>query len=443
MAPHSLHIHVEEGSGCVATTTVLTKTVTRTTVRWVYPSSTFRRVVSSQETAPTQELRASLCTGEGTASLDIFHQSKQVHRQDVTLATLPSMTHTQPVPSTTPNLQVPPDSTNPAYPLTLFDRHAVAAPENSIAFNLNSTLYPFFGTMEGGEFQLPDIPVAALITLFVCLGIGFLWSILVWLINTVPKRSDPNTQQVRQDQHNKQSWWKHIWSIQRRMQEKTKPIDKPSKYAPLASNSSAGTLSSNESLGLAATTSANPNQADNTSIRLRKIDSKTTPQRPPSSPTYAPWSTPTLKTSINPEDSPPNPFLPPRVLHPRSSAEYLSAHQAFFAPSNPASPLPAGPLPSRAEPHVSPYASRPPSPVSNLDALEAQHGVELRRSRSTRGVLHIAEGMERTGAKVWARGWLDVVEGGVGRAVDAVVKWTEDGSGEEGLLLPIGNGGGN
>jgi len=60
---------------------------------------------------------------------------------------------------------------------------------------------------------------------------------------------------------------------------------------------------------------------------------------------------------------------------------------------------------------------------SNLDALEAQDGGGVRKSDTPRVV----------------REWLGAVEGGVGRVVEKVVRWT--GEGEEKLLLPVEEGG--
>lgn len=82
--------------------------------------------------------------------------------------------------------------------------------------------------------------------------------------------------------------------------------------------------------------------------------------------------------------------------------------------------------------------------MSDLDALEAQIAADAspQRSRSSRSVLSIAEGVEKTGGRIWTGGWVDVVEQGVNKAVDVVCRWTEDeGEGEEGLLLPIGKRG--
>jgi hypothetical protein len=432
-----------DGSPALSTTVI----VTRTTVRWVEPSSTLRRVASrSQHQAQIDVPLASEVAGEGDTSLERPAKTSQPSN-DATSSPTPSPTFRE----DTTLARISPESDVAAYPLTLYDRFA-EAPTNTAILHHDSTPYTLYGSMEGGQFELPDIPPSVQLVLFACLGAGALWSILVWLINLPPTQPYQNAQKEAtrgKESAGKSTWWKRIWG--HRHVDKQRPADKSSTYAALPSGSSTGTTSNSAASSMTATTSATPERAATSPIRLRKLTPAARRQTPPS-PSLPPWGSPTPAgnttpathaqsndhDSNTPSSSPAIPFLP-HPLKPRSSSEYLAAHHAFFSKPLPKPPPPSTALFPQCSPHLSPYPSRSASPVSDLDALEAQSSIAVspRRSRSTRSVLQIADGVERTGGKLWTRGWIGFVEEGVNKAVDAVVRWTDD-EGEEGLLLPIG-----
>ncbi|KAK7188984.1 hypothetical protein PSPO01_05093 [Paraphaeosphaeria sporulosa] len=425
--------------------------VTRTTVLWVETSSTLKRVASRpQYSALIHSSLASQMSGEGDlSSLESTHARSEPSNEAAASPTIsPTLSSTLLEDTTPEQITYQPDVYS--YPLMIYDR-LVDAPTPQTAVPCDSTFYVPFSTMGSGEFELPDIPLSVQFALFVCLGAGSLWSILVWLINLphiCPKHNAQNGHNKQQNESQRR-WWDCIWGRQHVLRQTL--ADKPQKYTPLTSGSSIGTNSSTEGAPTTAATSATPERAENTPIRLRKLMPATKRQQPPS-PSLPPWQspTPTRNTTLVTHNqgqrnsssatfsSPANRFLP-YPLQPRLSSEYLAAHGAFFS-----KPLPTPPLPQSSA-HLSPYPSRSASPGSDLDALEAQSDsvVEPRRSRSVRSVMHIADGVDRTGEKLWIGRWIGAVEEGVNKAVDAVVRWTEDEGAEEGLLLPAWEAGGS
>ncbi|KAF2448645.1 hypothetical protein P171DRAFT_508886 [Karstenula rhodostoma CBS 690.94] len=425
-----------------------TVTVTRTVVRWVEPSSTLKRVASRARRPAQIDLPlASQVAGGGDVSLVEPAQTTSQPGNEAAASPTLSLTSSPALLEDTTLAHIAPEPGNPAYPLTLYDRLAEAPTTYTAIREYDYTPSISSNSMEGGDFELPDIPPSAQFALLAFLGAGVLWSVLVWVINLPLTRPKSNVQErAPREKGNTGTkvWWKCRWGRQHIPRQT--PVDEPQTYAPLASGSSAGTTSSTEGIPTTATTSATPERAANAPIRLRKLASATKRQPPPS-PSLPPWQSPTPPRNITPAthnhpqynnssttpSSPANPFLP-HSLQSRSSFEYLAAHHAFFS-----KPLSTPPLP-QSSPHLPPYPSRSASPVSDLDALEAQSDsiVEPRRSRSTRSVMHIADGVEKTAGEFWTGGWIGVVEEGVNKAVDAVVRWTEEEDGEEGLLLPIG-----
>ncbi|KAL5464412.1 hypothetical protein PMIN06_001180 [Paraphaeosphaeria minitans] len=436
----------------------MTIIVTRTAVQWVEPSSTLKRFASqTQHPAQIDSPLASQVSGEGDlSSLELIQATRQPSNE---AAASPTISPTSPstLLEDTTQEQSPCQSDVSSCALTLYDCLA-GRPTSHTAVLHDSTPYVPFSNMEGGEFELPDIPPSVQFALFACLGAGALWSVLVWLINlplTRPKQTAQDNHNVqkratkRHENGGKAKWWKRIWG--RRHVPRQTPADSPQRYAPLASGSSTCTGPSSEGASTAAT-SATPERAANMPVRLRRLTTPATKRQPLCSPSLPPWQRQTPSTPVahhqgqrnsngnssggggsTASSSPANPFLP-YPLQPRSSSEYVAAHHAFFS-----KPLPTPPLP-RSSPLLSPYPSRSTSTVSDLDALEAQSdsAVEPQRSRSTRSVMHIADGVEKTGGKLWPAGWIGAVEVGVHKAVDAVARWTEDEGGEEGLLLPLG-----
>lgn len=428
MAPRRLFRPVASDSIKPTTTIFNFVTVTRTTVRWVEQSSTLRRVASPvQNPSPYQPTPTPSVESEGTFPQE---QTTLTNSQPGTQSVAsPTPSPTSSIKPTTFSIQTDASLpakdfyslTRPSHPHTLFDRHGVTPTDVLSSPRADCTPYAPLSSMEGGEFELPDIPTSVQFVLFACLGLGLLWSILVWLINSprTPHRDKSHTQK-----EDTRTWWTRVWGLKRSRQRAKNIPNNSSRYAPLRSASSTDTASSTQGVPTASSTSLSPASAA-ASIRLRNL-TPATKGREPLSPSVPPWATPPLTSSLrdpfqSPTSSPANPFLRP-TLDPRSSAEYLAAHATFF--SHPPSPAASGA-------QLSPYPSRSASPLSDLDALEAQTDVEPRRSRA----LQMAEGVERTRAMVWTGGWLDAVEGGVNRAVEKFVRWTgEDG---EGVVLPV------
>ncbi|KAF1969390.1 hypothetical protein BU23DRAFT_240613 [Bimuria novae-zelandiae CBS 107.79] len=431
----------DDSSSTVSTTV----TVIRTTVRWVEPSSTLKRVPS-----PSQPRPASFGNSEDgfTRVRSQKAGSQPADRNPASLAPPAlSISHAQAAAFATLDLSDyltgSPKSSTPSYPLTLYDQRTVATSQAAAASDHDVVPYKPFRTMEGAEFSLTDIPMAAQILLFACLGAGAIWSILVWRIKSrTTTQSVPQMKEDSDQKEGRKAWWNCVKGVQRAHKGKQEPKHKSSDYAPLHSASSSTSASNDDIVSTPATSSATPDHAP---IRLRKIN--TGASRTPLSSALPPWDSSNGNTNAlldhhsqdhdttnTVPDSPVNPFLAPsRTPTRRSSSEYLATHRAFFTS------LPRTPPPGTT-PQLSPYPSRSISPVSELDALEAQYDAERPRSRGSRGVLQIAEGVEKTlGAQVWTGRWLEVVEGGVHKAVNAVVRWTEDDGGKEGLLLPVGN----
>lgn len=433
----------------LSTTTVV---VTLTTVRWIEPSTTLKRIASpSQDTMMPPS--ASRVPGESIVSSEGPAQRSSQPGNEAASPT-PPPTSLEPREKTAHEHHRPRASSST---LTLYDRHAEMPTPHVAA--LYDAIPHIPGSMQGGEFELPDIPPSFQLALFACLGAGALWSMIVWLINLSHLQSVNNAQKD-QIKHNttskkqqgecRRKWWNRIWGHQ----QATGRIvtDKSQTYAALASGSSTGTTLSTETASTTATTIATPERTADTPIRLRRMTPAARRHAPPT-PSLPPWQSPSPSTitmsatHVQPQrnssrsrssssvitSSPTNPFLPYPV-QPRSSSEYLAAHHAFFS-----KPLPTPPLP-QPSPHLSPYPSRSASPLSDLDALEAQsdNTKDLPRSRSTRSVMHIADEVEKKGGMLWTGGWICLVEEGVNKAVDAVVRWTGDEGGEKGLLLPLG-----
>ncbi|OAG04699.1 uncharacterized protein CC84DRAFT_1206308 [Paraphaeosphaeria sporulosa] len=397
---------------------------------WVETSSTLKRVASRpQYSALIHSSLASQMSGEGDlSSLESTHARSEPSNEAAASPTIsPTLSSTLLEDTTPEQITYQPDVYS--YPLMIYDR-LVDAPTPQTAVPCDSTFYVPFSTMGSGEFELPDIPLSVPFALF----------------------NGHNVQDKaakKQQNESQRRWWDCIWGRQHVLRQTL--ADKPQKYTPLTSGSSIGTNSITEGAPTTAATSATPERAENTPIRLRKLMPATKRQQPPS-PSLPPWQspTPTRNTTLVTHNqgqrnsssatfsSPANRFLP-YPLQPRLSSEYLAAHGAFFS-----KPLPTPPLPQSSA-HLSPYPSRSASPGSDLDALEAQSDsvVEPRRSRSVRSVMHIADGVDRTGEKLWIGRWIGAVEEGVNKAVDAVVRWTEDEGAEEGLLLPAWEAGGS
>ncbi|KAF2685330.1 hypothetical protein K458DRAFT_403538 [Lentithecium fluviatile CBS 122367] len=111
----------------------------------------------------------------------------------------------------------------------------------------------------GGEFDLPAFPPALLVGLYICLGLGSVWVVLVWLVDFPPHtwnedgsakaRNSRKTLEGKGKEKRKKNlegkangkWWKWIVPGAKgrgRGSVKKKPVDKPSKYALLNSGSS-------------------------------------------------------------------------------------------------------------------------------------------------------------------------------------------------------------
>jgi hypothetical protein len=441
-----------EGSPTLFTTVI----VTRTTVRWVKPSSTLKRVASrSQHPAHIDVPLASQDAGECDTSLEQPVKTTQPSNHAASSPTLsPTSSPKFPEDITLARNFLEPDIS--IYPLTLYDPLA-EAPTNTAILHCNSTPYNPCGSMEGSEFELPDIPPSVQTVLFVCLGAGAVWSILVWLINLPLEHPNHNAQKRSArgaESAGKSTWWKRAWKQWHVAKQGT--ANKSSlTYAALLSSSSTGTASSSAGISMAATMSATPERGAKSPVRLRKLTPSVRRQTSPS-PALLPWGPPTPagntafdthaqshhRDNDTPLSSLAYQFLA-RPLNLRTSSEYLAAHHAFFSKPLPTPPPPSTALFPQSSPHISSHLSRSASPVSDLDALEAQSDtvVLARRSRSTRSVLHIADGVERTGEKLWTGGWTGVLEEGVTKVVDAMMRWTEDEEGEKGLLVPIGRRG--
>lgn len=390
MAPHFLHIHVK-GNPESASTNAITATVTRTIVRWVEQSSTLRRVVSrSQLPVPNLPIPTSLSNkGKGKASPNLSIRGNQLPTQGIPPATTLSTVRSHPLTSRPQNLPALTSPTPPSYPLTLFDYRAITltAPDNTLASLTHTTP----NTMEGYSFQLPAIPLPAIIALFTCLSLALLWSLLVILINTLPPPPPP-TNPPHRPQPTNPPWWKKLWGHSA-PQRNRKPLDKPSKYAH---QETSRTASSNEVFPSAKTSTAMSQCQDrDQSIRLRRMN-------PPPAPLHPPWAeTGYLNEGTSASSSPVNPYLP-AVVRPQGSSEYVAAHGTFVGTTSQVSGL------------------------DGVDGLEAQEGERMRRADGS-------DGMEKG-----AREWVGAVEGGVSRVVERVVRWMGEGDGE--LLLPVGEG---
>ncbi|KAF1962545.1 hypothetical protein CC80DRAFT_499909 [Byssothecium circinans] len=161
--------------------------------------------------------------------------------------------------------------------------------------------------------------------------------------------------------------------------------------------------------------------------------------------------------------SPENPYLPrvsQTILRPRTSHEYRTAHARFFHidtdtnshthPHPHPHPRPYSSSPSSSPSPTLTHSPSPPFTASDLDDLEAQTALppKHRRAKSESrvyrasgfgglGVLN-GGGSEGGGRKRWSgANLLDAVDGAVTWGVDKMVRWTEEGMGEEGLLLPL------
>ncbi|KAF2246068.1 hypothetical protein BU26DRAFT_607342 [Trematosphaeria pertusa] len=324
----------------------------------------------------------------------------------------------------------------------------------------------------------PDIPPALQALVFGGMALGFLWVVVVWLVNFPPGtwrcRSSSDSGSGRRSKKIKRRktgtgagarWWDlRTWLLggsgenaDRKGRKKKKPIDKPSKYAPLASSassssSSPGTPSSISSadadvLALAPTsaststsTSATRTTANNSAIELRRRNNPPIELPHPHAPGAPPWQT-QRNTSLPPSSSSPspqNPYLPtpPPLLRPRTSSEYLASYRAFFS----SSPSSSNPVPASPSASTSSQFS-----FHSADALEAQTTPPAsptrkhRRGWSDSGLdAGLNDGKGKGERKRWSgAGFLDAVDGAVGRAVDRMVKWTGDDGGGEGLLLPL------
>jgi hypothetical protein len=248
-----------------------------------------------------------------------------------------------------------------------------------------------------GEFELGPLPAGLQIALYVCLALGSVWIIIVWLINFPPHTwhgdSATTERTVKSEEGKKvkegkdianattRQWWRRILPSSRARQNKHKPLDKPSKYFAIQSASFTSPSTSSADLSTA-TTSATP-----TTTLLRKRNLSQSPAHPPAnqqhqdcefedlqptswprSPTLPPWQrnitplhrqsrplhsqadgtstapqspgiytaspySPSPSPTPQPPSSPGNPYIPSLPAPPRTSTDYLTAHTIFFKPS--------------------------------------------------------------------------------------------------------------
>ncbi|KAF2113524.1 hypothetical protein BDV96DRAFT_647787 [Lophiotrema nucula] len=339
----------------------------------------------------------------------------------------------------------------------------------------------------------PELGPVFYVILFTFMFLGLVWVIFVCLINLPPPswfedaeyskgKKGRQSSKLVEPESKVRAWLPKYFTYtgEGKCKKKVRPIDKPSKYAPLLGD---------EGLDTASTTDFSPAWMRNSHSRHNSNSSETglelrsrRPQHRSRSPYPYPSSTsvtedvgieqqshihrastqhlhpnlahihsrstspasnegphlhPTLTNrSRTPSPSPTNPLLPNSPAHRRrTSEEWVREREDFFrgrqyemddgglflAPPNLS--------------HSSPLSSSSYSSLSDADALEAQTSL-LPGNVSSKGSLLGS----LSGGKKAAKSILNGVEGAVNGVVNKMVEWTEDHGGKDELLLPMRKG---
>jgi hypothetical protein len=379
-------------------------------------------------------------------------------------------------------IALPSTSTYPRIspPGFLYPENLVPKPEYSahqdILMQQPEDVHPNASPYQPGIMGRADYELAYLPTGFKLLFVGTLalmvlaviWVVMAWLVNF-----PPGTWSIFQTK-------KSGNGKEKKKREERRPIDKPSKYAPREAQSESITEMGSSSESDSATTSALPAQPfshlqnngyaiDNDQgiemrqrqrprhhhhrqqTHLAQPQTSTEHRRTSSSPqaglrfSYTPTPThlyisaPPSPSSSN-ISSPPNPFLdPPRngLLAPgtaglvkRNSTEWKRDRAVFFTS------LPPSPSPSPS-PALVPY----PLETHDIEALEAGTAPQgYSRASSSAGSGDSPNGVMKKSLS-WIDQGLELVDGAVDGLVARVGRWTEDGGGDEALLLPVARSG--
>ena len=405
-----------------------------------------------------------------------------------TNSSAPSMPSTFFTTTTTPTTSESHTSTQETY-ATHHNYHAI---QSLNAAQLRYNHPPLIGrslATNMGDFELPPLPAVLQLALYICLALGSIWVVTVWLVSFPPgtwsstatentatesatnKKSDTKKEQRTQKSNEaKTPWFRRFLPPSPSNMSKRKPLDKPRKYIAIPSTSStspadsstAATSETPTSTLLRKRTAASPpgkQQHQDQELELEDLH----PASIPHSPNLPPWqrAIPPPHQRNSPSTAPPspgihinrapsrspspsspqNPFIPTAPAPPRTSTDYLTAHTAFFK-STPSPPSSRAHSPST----TSTLTSNPTFRYEDINALEAQ--TELPSHRRSKSEVHLSPirtscGSHAGGCTMKKR-WsgvnvLEAVDGAVSWGVERMVRWTEDG-GEEGVVLPVVGG---
>ncbi|KAF2191942.1 hypothetical protein K469DRAFT_746307 [Zopfia rhizophila CBS 207.26] len=302
----------------------------------------------------------------------------------------------------------------------------------------NLTTFP--GGLSGLNFDLPDVPLSVSFLIFGFMFVGMIWAAVIYFVNFPPSfHASHSTKTMGEDEKVGNvcygclipAWMPRRLGNGKKGKAKNKPIDKPSKYAPLADSDTGSAIS--------AATWMRPSPANGGSgieMMLRKPHNP----RPPSNfiepviPTRpAPTPVPGMgdyrdgNSRIPTPPSSFNPLIPPTPtgLRTRTSEEWLAEREAFLS----------NPIPIHT-PHDS------SSDLSEFDP-EAQTPVLAHRSAvfPPNPLAYYLHGKRNGKGNGLMMRSLSSIDGAVNRVVNGITRWTDDDDGEdEALLLPLRKG---
>jgi hypothetical protein len=334
------------------------------------------------------------------------------------------------------------------YPLDIVPRHATAMSSPSQGFPQTQQSSPGLGRSAAPSNVIWYLPYGLEVLIFTIVVLGLVWTVLIWGVNYAAEVSDANSKEREKGKGN---------SREEGGKKKTKPVDKPSKYAPAARRRSSTCENERVAQNPSATTSARKIYKHENLVGEVELTQRPRHRRQVSHPVASsnftigsdvstprkPSPTPPRKTPTSPSNPFPSPpftspthLAPPSVpLKPRSSAEWLAERELYFSHTT---PTPRNPSHRSISPN-----STFDLDTAQLEALEAGVTPIVPRTSNLRTPRSSGSEKERKRGS-WVDlglGGLRMVDDAVGVFVGKVVRWTDDDDDWEGeMLLPVSRG---
>src|SRR5207253_616242 len=108
------------------------------------------------------------------------------------------------------------------------------------------------GGLSGLDFDLPDVPLSITFLIFGFMFVGMIWTVVIYFVNFPPSFYPSHSTKTMGENEKVggvwygcliPAWMQRKLGNEKERKAKNKPIDKPSKYAPLADSDTASAIS--------------------------------------------------------------------------------------------------------------------------------------------------------------------------------------------------------